>query len=79
MSDSASRNSMEVMKEEMVMRPKILSLLSHGPMTISEIASELKRASSEVVFWVMAMWRYGLVEEVGKPNEDGYYKYQPVE
>ncbi len=79
MTNTSLRNSSEVMKDEMVMRGKILSCLSDGPLTLSEIAAKFECSSDEVVFWAMAMWRYGLVEEVGKPNQDGYYKYQLVE
>jgi len=72
------RNLVETVKDEMVMREKILSELVQGPQTIPQLASALDVPSSEVMFWVMAMWRYGFVEEIGKPDSEGYCKFQPV-
>ena len=68
----------EVMRDEMTMREKILSLLNSEPKTIPEIAKELEYPANEVMVWIMAMWRYGYIEEVGKANAEGYYKYQQI-
>jgi predicted transcriptional regulator len=65
----------EMLREEMVMRDRIAALLDHGPLTIPEIAEQLGRPSPEVVCWVMAMRRYGMVEEEGKADADGYFTY----
>ena len=78
MKNQINRDIDEVMRDEMVMKNRILSLLSEESKTIPEIAVALEHPSSDVMFWVMAMWRYGYLEEVGKPDGDGYYKYQPV-
>lgn len=69
------RDIVEVMRDEMIMRDKIKALLEPEPRTIPEIATDLNAPESEVVFWVMGMRRYGLVEEVGRADEDGYFKY----
>ena len=66
------------MRDEMVMKDRILSQLREDPKTIPEIAAALQYPGNDVMFWVMAMWRYGSLEEVGKPNDEGYYKYRPV-
>jgi len=79
MDNQIHRNMAEVMRDEMVMKEKIHSILKEDPKTIPEIASILKHPSAETILWVMAMWRYGFLEEVGKPNDEGYYKYRPVE
>jgi len=73
------RNITEVMKDEMIMKGKILSSLSAKPKTIPEIAEALEVPSEEIMFWVAALWRYGALEEVGKPDSDGYYSYQPTQ
>ena len=78
MKNHINRDIAEVMRDEMVMKNGILSLLSEEPKTIPEIAAALEHPSTDVMFWVMAMWRYGNLEEVGKPNDDGYYKYRPT-
>jgi hypothetical protein len=70
------RNLGEVLRDEMVMKDEIITLLQNGPKTIPEIAGALGFPSHEVMQWVMAMWRYGKLEETGKANDDGYFQYQ---
>ena len=79
MKNLINRDTAEVMRDEMVMKERILSELDEGPKTIPEIAAALQYPSNDVMFWVMAMWRYGSLEEVGKPNDEGYFKYRPIE
>ena len=77
MNETIERGIAEIMRDEMIMRDKIISILQDEPKTIPEIAEELDYPSYEVVYWVMAMWRYGKVEETTvKPNADGYFKYK---
>jgi len=76
MPNRIDRNLIEVMRDEMIMRDNIIHYLHEGPKTIPEIAEFLKCPDHEVTYWVMAMWRYGYLEEEGKPNRDGYYKYR---
>ena len=78
MKDRIERDTAEVMRDEAVMKEKILSLLTEDARTIPEVAAALKCSTYHVMFWIMAMWRYGSLEEGGKPNDEGYYKYQPV-
>lgn len=73
------RNLDEVMRDEMVRRDEIKVLLQKGPKTIPEIAEELSYPSEEVVLWVMAMRRYGAIEELPKGRADDYYQYQLVQ
>jgi hypothetical protein len=65
----------EMLRDEMVMRDRIAALLRGGPRTIPEIAALLEQPSPEVVCWVMAMRRYGMLEEEGKADADGYFAY----
>lgn len=76
MKNQIDRNIAEVMRDEMVMRDRIISQLSEHSKTIPEIAEALGYSSYGIMIWVMAMWRYGYLEEVGKPNAEGYYKYR---
>nr|MBN2277243.1 MarR family transcriptional regulator [candidate division Zixibacteria bacterium] len=73
-----NRDLAEVMRDEMIMKERILSRLREEPATIPEIATVLEHPSVDVMLWIMAMWRYGIVEEVGKPDNEGFYKYRPV-
>ena len=66
----------EVLRDAWIMRPRILDLLRKQPQTIPELAEALEQPSHEVMLWVMAMWRYGLVQETGKANRQGYFSYE---
>jgi len=79
MKNQIDRNVAEIMRDEMGMRDRIISQLSEDSKTIPEIAKALDYSSYDIMLWVMAMWRYGSLEEVGKPNDDGYFKYRMVE
>jgi predicted Rossmann fold nucleotide-binding protein DprA/Smf involved in DNA uptake len=76
MEDRTARILAEVMRDEMVFRDKIVDILRKEPKTIPEIADVLGFPSREVMYWVMAMWRHGIVVETGKPDDSGYYQYQ---
>ncbi len=78
MNNRIERDTAEAMRDEMMMKDKILALLKDDPGTIPEIAQALECSTSSVVYWIMAMWRYGSVEAVGKPDDKGYYRYRPV-
>lgn len=71
----AHRNTLEIMRDEMIMRDKIRALLAEEAKTIPEMAAVLGAPSEEVVFWVMGMRRYGMVEEVGRADENGFFRY----
>jgi predicted Rossmann fold nucleotide-binding protein DprA/Smf involved in DNA uptake len=73
------RAMLEVVQDEMIMRDHIAALLTDGPKTIPELAAALDYPSHEVTVWLFAMRRYGRVEEVGRPDVDGYFKYELVE
>ncbi|HHW44859.1 MarR family transcriptional regulator [Desulfofundulus thermobenzoicus] len=69
------RDIREVIREEMLMHDHIMDILKQGPQTIPEIAGALGRPSHEVMFWVMGMRKYGLIEETGEVTDEGYYRY----
>ncbi|NOZ86562.1 MAG: MarR family transcriptional regulator [Deltaproteobacteria bacterium] len=66
----------EVLRDEWIMRPRILELLKEEPRTIPQLAEALGKPSNEVMLWVMAMWRYDLLEETGKANREGFFTYK---
>ena len=73
---SLSRSVREVVREEPVMRGRILAALADGPRTVPEIASTIGSPTHEVLFWVMGMRRYCWLREIKAPAEDGYFRYQ---
>jgi hypothetical protein len=78
MDNIIKRSAAETMRDEMVMTGRILALLEDNPATIPKIARALECPTGSIVYWIMAMWRYGSVEAIGKPDDEGYYKYRSV-
>ena len=78
MSGKNLRNLSEIIRDEMVMKAKILEFLELGPKTLPEMTKHLNAPSNEVIYWVMGLRRYGVIEETGKANADGFFKYEAV-
>ena len=76
METERKRGLAEVLRDEMVMKDKIVDLLRKEPKTTSEIADALGCPSHEAMLWVMAMWRYGTVVEVEKGRTEDYFHYK---
>ena len=76
MGNERRRDPSEVMRDEMIMKDRIASLLREGPRTIPEIADALRCPAREVTLWVMALRRYGVLEELPKAKADDYYRYE---
>jgi predicted Rossmann fold nucleotide-binding protein DprA/Smf involved in DNA uptake len=75
----APREIREIIREEHLMRNRILKLLKDGALTIPEIAEGLGAPTSEVTFWVMGMRKYGWVHEEKEATDEGYFRYQAIE
>lgn len=74
-SKTIMRDLGEVLRDEMVMRDKIKALLRDGGKTVPELSEALGYPAHEVMHWLMAIRRFSNVEEVGRADEDGYFKY----
>jgi predicted Rossmann fold nucleotide-binding protein DprA/Smf involved in DNA uptake len=70
------RDDREVIREEPVMRARILAAVHDGPRTIPEIAAVIGAPTHETVFWVMGMRRYGWLAEIKGATVDGYFQYE---
>ena len=77
MSDKV-RDPREVIRDEMLMRDRVLAVLKDGPKTVPEIADAMGYPVNEVMYWVMAARKYGYIEEIKEPTEDDYYQYMLV-
>ncbi len=73
-----NRDVREIIREEPVMRARILAALRDGPLTVPQIAASIDAPTHEVVFWVMGMRRYGWLAEVKGSDADGYFQYEPT-
>ena len=70
------RDLLEIAQDEMIMRDRIADILKDGPRTIIEIAELTGYPSREVVIWLFGMRRYNMIEEIGRADVDGYFKYE---
>ena len=70
------RHMLDIAQDEMIMRDRIAAILAGGPMTIPELAEALGYPTREVTVWLFGMRRYGLVEEIGRADVDGYFQYE---
>jgi predicted Rossmann fold nucleotide-binding protein DprA/Smf involved in DNA uptake len=73
---ATNRELREVVREEPVMRVRILAAVHDGPLTVPEIAEAIDAPTSEVVVWIMGMRRYGWLAEVKGVTDDGYFRYE---
>ncbi len=73
---ATNRDFREVVREEPVMRGRILAALADGPLTVPEIATAIAAPTYEVVVWVMGMRRYGWLAEIKGATVDGYFQYE---
>ena len=75
---TGSRDPREVMREEPVMRGRILDLVSEEARSVPDLAAALDVPTHEALLWVMAMRRYGYLREVKGSDGDGYFRYAPA-
>ena len=76
--NAPSRELREVIREEPIMRARILELLGSEQLTVPELAAAMGCPTHEVLFWVMGMRRYGRIREVKGVTDDGYFRYEPI-
>jgi predicted Rossmann fold nucleotide-binding protein DprA/Smf involved in DNA uptake len=74
-----SRDVREVVRDEPLMRSRLLALLHDGPLTVPELAKVGGFPEDEVMVWMMGLRKYGYVAEVPGANSDGYFAYGAVE
>ncbi len=70
------RDMLDIAQDEMIMRDRIAAILEQGPKTIPEIAEIMGCSSREVTVWLFGLRRYGMVEEIGRADVDGYFQYE---
>ena len=73
------RDVREVVRDEQVMRRRLLAVLADGPLTVPELAAAVDRPTHEVMFWVMGLRKYGWVAEIKEVTDEGYFRYQVAE
>lgn len=73
-----NRDIREVVREESLMRDRLLRLLAQGALTVPELAGSAGMPTDEVMVWVMTMQRYGYVKVGRGPDSEGYFHYEAV-
>lgn len=74
-----SRDIREIVRDEPLLRSRLLELLHDGPLTVPELAAAGGLPEDEVMVWMMGLRKYGYVAEVPGANGDGYFAYGVVE
>jgi DNA-binding IclR family transcriptional regulator len=72
-----NRDIREVIREEPLMRSRLLDLLRDGPMTVPVLAAAAGLPQDEVMVWMMGMRKYGFVTEQ-EENDEGFFLYAAV-
>jgi hypothetical protein len=72
------RDVREIVRDEQVMRARILRALGQQALTVPEMAEALGAPEREVVFWVMGLRKYGHLAEIKDVGDDGYFRYSAV-
>jgi predicted Rossmann fold nucleotide-binding protein DprA/Smf involved in DNA uptake len=70
------RDPREVVREEPIMRRRILDAVQDAPLSVPDIAAQIGSPTHEVMVWVMGMRRYGYLAEVKGSADDGYFLYE---
>ncbi len=73
------REVREIVRDEPLMRPRILEALAAGPLTVPELAAALEVPGDEAMLWLMGLRKYGRVAEVAGSADDGFFRYRAVE
>ncbi len=73
--DQSNRDLAEVLRDEVLMRNRIVLLLQEKSMTIPELSKALGFPTEEVTQWIMALWKYGLIADNGTSDDGGYPFY----
>ena len=76
--NAPNRELREVIREEPIMRARIVELLDAEPRTVPELAARSDCPTHEVLFWIMGMRRYGRLREVKGVTDDGYFRYEAI-
>ena len=69
----------ELVKNQAKMKKMVLNAFKDEPKTVPEVAKALNSATHEAMYWVMALRKYGFIEETDEVTDDGYYKYKLVD
>jgi predicted Rossmann fold nucleotide-binding protein DprA/Smf involved in DNA uptake len=73
-----TRDIRDVVRDEPLVRDRLLELLASEAMTIPELAAAAQLPGEEVMVWVMGMRKYGYVVEEKGSGRVFEYRYRRV-
>jgi DNA-binding IclR family transcriptional regulator len=73
-----TRDTREVVRDEPLMRARLLELLAAGPLTVPELAAAAGLPAAEVMVWMMGLRKYGYVVEEKEAGRLVEYRYAVV-
>ena len=73
-----SRDVREIVRDEPLVRQRLLAALVDGPLSVPELAVATKLPEDEVMIWMMGLRKYGYLAELPSAEADGYFRYQAV-
>ena len=73
-----SRDVREVVRDEPLVRDRLLDLLAPAPLTVPELAAAAGMPEEEVMVWVMGLRKYGHVVEQKGTGRSPEYRYAVV-
>ena len=71
------RDVREIVRDEPLVRRRLLELLGDEPLTVPELAGRSGFPEDEVMVWMMGMRKYGFVAEQGADGD--WFRYARVE
>ncbi|RLE41630.1 hypothetical protein DRJ19_05530 [Candidatus Woesearchaeota archaeon] len=72
-----SKELMDLVRKQAMIKNRIIKALEKGPKTIPEIASEIGLPIHEVTWYVLTFTKYNILRPVEQTDE-GYWKYEVV-
>jgi len=69
----------ELVKQQTKMKRMVLDVFRGEAKTVPEVANALNWPTHEAMHWVMALRKYGLLEETREVTDEGFYKYKLVQ
>ncbi len=73
-----SRDIREVVRDEPLVRDRLLAALADGPLTVPELAAAVGLPAPEVMVWMNGMRKYGYVVEQRGAGRMPEYRYAAV-
>ncbi|MGA2514102.1 MAG: MarR family transcriptional regulator [Candidatus Limnocylindrales bacterium] len=73
-----TRDIREVIRDEPLMRDRLLELLAAGSLTVPELAAAAGLPAAEVMVWIMGLRKYGYVVEEKGSGRVVEYRYAAV-